>query len=42
LVLYNLSNDPKNKKMIRELGGLTALLTIIGGGRVNPKKNSCS
>ena len=36
-VLWNLSNDPKNKKVIRELGGLNALLTLIGGGSVEPQ-----
>ncbi|KAL9651896.1 hypothetical protein ABK040_000242 [Willaertia magna] len=35
--LWNLSNDDVNKTVIRKLGGLKPLLTLIGGGKVEPK-----
>jgi len=36
--LWNLSNDEKNKKVIFELGGLAALMSLISGGKVEPMK----
>ena len=35
--LWNCSNDPGCKTVIQKLGGLKPLLTLIGGGKVNPK-----
>ncbi|KAF0976163.1 hypothetical protein FDP41_004838 [Naegleria fowleri] len=35
--LWNLSNDESCKAVIRSLGGLKPILTIIGGGKVAPK-----